>query len=206
MNQDELASAVGIARPTVTKILNDDAVAKDATLKRIRQVLESRNIEFTSNQGVRFRPEGIEILNGRDGLISLMEDIYDCCRRGIAGEVILAGAPEDDFVRILGDYDAIYLANMSSVPGLKMRTLIREGDMNFVSGAYTEYRWVPKDQFQPVPFYAYAEKLAIVAFQADPSPRILMIESKAISEAYRRQFESMWILSKPVPEKLPVKK
>lgn len=200
MNQDELASAAGIARPSLNRILNDGVVAKEATLRSIRQALESRNIEFTSNQGVRFRPEGIEILNGRDGLIALMEDIYDCCRRGIAGEVILAGAPEDDFVRILGDYDAIYLANMSAVPGLKMRTLIQEGDMNFVSSAYTEYRWVPKEQFQPVPFYAYAEKLAIVAFQADPSPRILMIESKAISEAYRRQFESMWLLSKPVPK------
>ncbi len=201
MNQDELATAAGIARPSLTKILNDEAVARDATLKSIRQALETRNIEFTSDQGVRFRPEGIEILNGRDGLIALMEDIYDSCRRGVAGEVILAGAPEDDFVKILGDYDAIYLANMSAVPGLKMRTLIQEGDMNFVSGAYTEYRWVPKEQFQPVPFYAYAEKLAIVAFQADPSPRILMIESKAISEAYRRQFESMWTLSKPVPNR-----
>ena len=179
MNQDELASAARIARPSLTKILNDGAVARDATLKSIRQALETRNIEFTSDQGVRFRPEGIEILNGRDGLIALMEDIYDSCRRGIAGEVILAGAPEDDFVKILGDYDAIYLANMSAVPGLKMRTLIQEGDMNFVSGAYTEYRWVPKEQFQPVPFYAYAEKLAIVAFQADPSPRILMIELKS---------------------------
>jgi transcriptional regulator with XRE-family HTH domain len=199
MNQDELASAAGIARPSLTKILNNEAVARDATLKSIRQALESRNIEFTADQGVRVRPEGIEILNGRDGLIALMDDIYDSCRRGVAGEVILAGAPEDDFVRILGDYDATYLANMSAVPGLKMRTLIQEGDMNFVSGAYTEYRWVPKEQFQPVPFYAYAEKLAIVVFQADPSPRILMIESKAISEAYRRQFESMWTLSKPVP-------
>jgi transcriptional regulator with XRE-family HTH domain len=199
MYQDDLASAAGISRSAVIRVLGGEAVARDATLKNIRQALEARNIEFTADQGVRLRPEGIEILNGRDGLIALMEDIYESCRRGVAGEVILAGAPEDDFVKILGDYDAIYLANMSAVPGLKMRTLIQEGDMNFVSGAYTEYRWVPKEQFQPVPFYAYAEKLAIVAFQADPSPRILMIESKAISEAYRRQFESMWILSKPVP-------
>jgi transcriptional regulator with XRE-family HTH domain len=199
MNQDELAIAAGVSPGTLNRILTGKATAREATLKTLRNVLEARNVEFLANEGVRLRPEGIEILNGRDGLIALMEDIYDSCRRGLATEVILAGAPEDDFVRILGDYDPIYLANMSSVPGLKMRTLIQEGDMNFVSGAYTEYRWVPKEQFQPVPFYAYAEKLAIVVFQADPSPRILMIESKAVAEAYRRQFESMWIVSKPVP-------
>ena len=202
MNQDELAAAAGIAPTNLNRILTEKSVARDATLKTIRQVLEARNIEFTANEGVRLRPEGIEILNGREGLIALMDDIYDLCRRGVAGEVILAGAPEDDFVRILGDYDPIYLANMSSVPGLKMRTLIQEGDMNFVSGAYTEYRWVSKEQFQPVPFYAYAEKLAIVVFQADPSPRILMIESKPIAEAYRRLFESMWIVAKPVTREL----
>jgi hypothetical protein len=72
--------------------------------------------------------------------------------------------------------------------------------MNFVSSAYTEYRWAPKEQFQPVPFYAYADKLAIVVFQADPAPRIFMIQSRTIAEAYRRQFESMWKQSKPIPK------
>ena len=200
IRQDELAELVGLTPQAIRKIEDDAVQPREGTMADLVNVFTMRGIEFIDNQGVRFRPEGIQILNGREGLIALMDDIYDSCRRGSAGDIVLAGAPEDDFERILGDYDATYLANMSSVPNLRMRTLIQEGDMNFVSSAYTEYRWAPKDQFQPVPFYAYADKLAIVVFQADPAPRIFMIQSKTISEAYRRQFESMWNQSKPVPK------
>jgi DNA-binding XRE family transcriptional regulator len=201
MRQDELAQLVGLTPQAIRKIEDDAVQPREGTMADITNIFTSRGIEFIDNQGVRFRPEGVQILNGRDGLIALMDDIYDCCRRGTAGDIVLSGAPEDDFERVLGDYDEIYLKNMSSVPGLKMRTLIKEGDTNVVSSAYTEYRWAPKDLFHAVPFYAYADKLAIVVFEADPSPRVFMIQSKTIAEAYRRQFESMWGQSKSVPKK-----
>ncbi|MDE1902043.1 MAG: helix-turn-helix transcriptional regulator [Alphaproteobacteria bacterium] len=201
MRQDELAQLVGLTPQAIRKIEDDAVQPREGTMADMVSVFTARGLEFIENQGVRFRPEGIQILSGREGLITLMDDIYDACRRGIAGDLILAGAPEDDFERILGDYDAVYLANMGSVPNLKMRTLIQEGDMNFVSGAYTEYRWAPKELFQPVPFYAYADKLAIIVFNTDPSPRIFMIQSKTIADAYRLQFEGMWKQSKPVPVK-----
>jgi DNA-binding XRE family transcriptional regulator len=201
-----LAEAVGLTPQAIRKIEDDAVQPREGTMSDMIKVFTAKGIEFLDDQGVRFRPEGIQILNGRDGLIALMEDIYDSCKQGIAGDVILAGAPEDDFERILGEYDETYIANMSSIPNFKMRTLIREGDTNYVSSAYTEYRWAPKDQFDPVPFYAYADKLAIVVFQADPAPRIFKIQSKTIAEAYRRQFEGMWSLSKPVPVKPKAKK
>jgi DNA-binding XRE family transcriptional regulator len=200
MRQDELAELIGLTPQAIRKIEDDAVQPREGTMNDIMNVFTAKGIEFLENQGVRFRPEGIQILNGREGLISLMEDIYDACRRGIAGDVVLAGAPEDDFQRILGEYDDKYLANMSSVAGLKMRTLIQEGDTNTVSSDYTEYRWAPKGQFQPVPFYAYADKLAIVVFEADPAPRIFIIQSKTIANAYRHQFDSIWSQSKPVPK------
>ena len=200
MRQDELARCVRLTPQAIRKIEDDAVQPREGTMADLVNVFTTRGIEFIDNQGVRFRPEGIQISNGREGLIALMDDIYDASRRGIAGDVVLAGAPEDDFVRILGDYDPIYLANMASVPNLKMRTIIEEGDMNVVSSAYTEYRWAPKEQFHAVPFYAYADKLAIVVFQADPSPRIFMIQSKTIADAYRRQFDSMWSQAKPLPK------
>lgn len=200
IRQDELAELVGLTPQAIRKIEDDAVQPREGTMTDMVNVFTARGIEFIENQGVRFRPEGIQILTGREGLIALMEDIYDTCRRGIAGDIVLACAPEDDFVRILGDYDPIYIANMSSVPNLKMRTIIQESDMNHVSSAYTEYRWIPKELFQPVPFYAYADKLAIIVFNTNPSPRIFTIQSKTIADAYRRQFEGMWQQSKPVPK------
>ncbi|MDD4617197.1 MAG: helix-turn-helix domain-containing protein [Alphaproteobacteria bacterium] len=198
MSQEELAKAAGLTKQAISKIEDGSVQPREGTLADIRRVFDEKGIEFTENTGVRFRPEDIRILNGREGLIALMEDIYETCRKGDVKNIVLAGAPEDDFERVLGSYDAEYLTKMSSISGLKMRTLIREGDTNVVSSAYTEYRWAPKDQFQPVPFYAYGDKLAIIVFHADPAPRIYMIQSKIISDAYRQQFESMWESAKPV--------
>ncbi len=195
----DLAAKAGLTRATVSNIENGVVQPREDTMNRIARVFDENGVEFTDHQGVRFKPEDIKILEGRNGLITLMEDIYESCRRGIAGDVVLAGAPEEEFQRILGEYDDIYLANMSSIPNFKMRTLICEADFNTVSSKYTEYRWMPRDQFQAVPFYAYAEKLAIIVFQSEPSPRIFIIQSKTISDAYRRQFESMWIhASQPI--------
>lgn len=199
MRQDELAELIGLTPQAIRKIEDDAVQPREGTMADIVSVFTARGIEFLDYQGVRFRPEGIQILNGREGLIALMEDIYDSCKRGVAGDIVLAGAPEDEFQRILGEYDETYLANMSSIANLKMRALINEGDTNIVSSDYCEYRWSPKEQFQAVPFYAYADKLAIVVFQADPAPRIFTIQSKTIAEAYRRQFESMWANAKKIP-------
>lgn len=199
MRQDELAELVGLTPQAIRKIEDDAVQPRKGTMNDIIKVFTARGLEFIDNQGVRFHPEEVRILTGREGLITLMEDIYTSCRLGIAEDIVLAGAPEDDFQRILGDYDDIYLANMSSIPNLKMRTIIEEGDANTVSSNYTEYRWAPKELFHAVPFYAYADKLAIVVFQTDPSPRIFLIQSKSIADAYRTQFESMWAQSKTKP-------
>lgn len=201
MRQDELAQFIGLTPQAVRKIEDGAVQPREGTMSDILRVFTERGIEFIENQGVRYRPEGIQILSGRAGLIALMEDIYDTCKKGLAGDLVLAGAPEDDFVEILGEYDDVYIANMSAIPNLKMRTLIIEGDMNFVSGAYTEYRWLPKEYFHPVPFYAYADKLAIIVFNTDPPPRIFLIQSQTIADAYRANFNSLWDLSKPVPDK-----
>jgi hypothetical protein len=53
-----------------------------------------------------------------------------------------------------------------------------------------------------VPFYVYDNKYAIFMFEADPSPRIVVIESRSVAEAFRLQFQSMWDKAIPLnPEK-----
>ncbi|MGB4101190.1 MAG: helix-turn-helix transcriptional regulator [Alphaproteobacteria bacterium] len=195
---DQLAALAGVHRETIDSFENGKRQPQKKSMAAIMAALYKLGIEFLDFDGVRRRPEGVQILSGREGLISLMEDILDTCRKGTR-DIVLSGVSEADFQRALGDYDDGYLANMSVIEGLKMRTLIREGDTNIVSAAYSEYRWSPADQFDSVPFYAYADKLAIVVFSADPSPRIFMLQSRAVADAYRRQFESMWSNAKLLP-------
>jgi len=199
MSQEQLAEATGLTPQAIRKIENGDVHPREGTVADIRRVFHERGLEFTDNQGVRFLPQGIQIYEGRDGLISLMEDVYDNCRRGVAGEVVLSGVSESDFQKHLGAYDDIYLAKMKSLPKIHMRHLIAEGDFNVVSSEYSEYRWTPRDQFKAVPFYVYADKLAIILFSSDPPPKIFLIQSVEVADAYRRQFDSMWAQAKELP-------
>jgi len=49
-----------------------------------------------------------------------------------------------------------------------------------------------------VPFYVYDDKFASIIFDADPSPRIIVIRSSQIAEAFRQQFYSMWEKATPL--------
>ena len=196
---EDLAAKTGLNRETIFNIERGTVQARSASLEKIVSAFNSHRVEFLDGQGVRFRPDGIQVLMGRDGLIALMEDIYNSCRQGISGDIVLSGVSEDDFEKHLGDYDETYLKNMSSLTNVRMRCLVEEGDKNFVSGSYAKYRWAPKTQFKPVPFYAYADKLAIILFSSSAVPKVYIIQSTEIAEAYRRQFESMWANAKEIP-------
>jgi transcriptional regulator with XRE-family HTH domain len=196
MNQDELASAAGIARPSLTKILNDEAVARDTTLKSIRQALETRNIEFTSDQGVRLKPHGIEVLTGQEGLQKFFDGVYDHARQH-GGTIVQFGVDERQFLEHLGsEFSANYVKRMTSVSrerkDLIVRAIVSVDDVNLIASDYNEYRWISKKIFQAVPFYICGETLAIMDFQTIPAPTIVLLKFPAITNAYRKQFEAFW--------------
>jgi transcriptional regulator with XRE-family HTH domain len=196
MNQDELASAAGIARPSLNKILSDSVVAKDDTLNKIRRALESRNIEFIGNSGVQWAQQRVRTLTGPDGLKAFFDDVYDHSRRE-GGLIVQFGVDEQKFLTHLGsEFSQSYMGRMAEVArerkDLTVRAIICEGDMNFLAAEYNEYRWISKEVFQAVPFYIYGKTLAIMDFQTVPAPTIVILTFPAITNAYRAQFEAFW--------------
>ena len=79
---------------------------------------------------------------------------------------------------------------------VKVLAILCEGDTNFVASDYSQYRWIQKDVFAPVPFYIYGECLAIMDFHTIPAPTIILHKFPAITDAYRRQFHAFWKASR----------
>src|ERR1700735_1616843 len=75
LTQEELATLAGIGRPTLNKILNDEAVPKDETMRRLRSALEEKGIEFIGNIGVQWAQHQVRSLSGVDGLKIFFEDV-----------------------------------------------------------------------------------------------------------------------------------
>lgn len=145
------------------------------------------------------------MLSGRMGLISLLDRVYaELVKNG--GSIMATGIEEEVWVNCLGDYAEIHENRMKALlisrNDIMIYSLTKQGNLNPRSDKYTEYRWLSKDSFSPVPFYICGDMLAVVSFQirSEINPKIVLIDSASIASAYRIQFEEMWEKSNPVPE------
>ncbi len=118
------------------------------------------------------------------------------------GEILILGGSEKKFI----EEDKLALEqHLKRLQKLKCseRVLIEEGDINFMEGPQTKYRWMPKETFSPMPTYVFNDKFGIVIW-GNPNYFIL-IENKEIAETYRKQFNLIWRLSKNVDKSKDIK-
>jgi len=129
------------------------------------------------------------------GLREFFDNVYEYVRK-YGGLVQTTGIDESLFTEFLGDYSPVHIERMTELVAkrndIKFQALIREGDMNFVCSEYAEYRWLPTELFEPVPFYVFGDSLAIMSFQTTPAPTIVLHKIPAITHSYRKQFETLW--------------
>ncbi len=198
---EELAKKAGLNRETIFNIERGTVQARSNTLDKILRAFSDHRIEFTDDQGVRFRPEGMDILNGSEGLETFFNQVYDFLSAH-GGLVCVSGSDEAQFASHHGaEHAADYIKRMNKLVAkrkdIEYRVLIREGDMNFLATSYCQYRWQARDNFVATPFYVYGDTLALITFQARPAPKIMIIRSEAFANAYRRQFDIAWKVAKP---------
>lgn len=200
MTQDKLAEFAGIARPTLNKILNEEAHAKDETMQKIRQALELSGVEFIGNIGVQWAQHNVKTLAGVDGLKKFFDDVRAVAQSSTE-EIVICSIAEKYLEEKLGDFVNFQRREMEAIKHLRMRCLIEESDQDLGASSYCRYRWQSKDHFSNVPFYVYGDKMAIIVTTSPEDPLILLVQNRVIAEAYRKQFEAMWNASKD-PQKI----
>jgi transcriptional regulator with XRE-family HTH domain len=197
MTQDELATLASMARPALNRILKQEVVAREDTLRKIRHSLESRGVEFIGNIGVQWAQHQIQTVTGVEGLKAFFDDVRATVKKSDE-EIVICGVEEDYLDRKLGDYLDYHRKEMTSYAGVKMRCLVKEGDPNLGASDYCRYRWQAKERFANVPFYVFGDKLAIIVTSGPEDPLILLIHNRTIAQAYRLQFEIVWQASQEI--------
>jgi hypothetical protein len=80
---------------------------------------------------------------------------------------------------------------MMKIEGLKIKALATKKDESYVPGAtYMVSRYVTDRK--SLPFYVYGDKFAIINFDVENPPRIIVINSALVADSYRDQFNFMW--------------
>jgi DNA-binding XRE family transcriptional regulator len=194
-----LAEKAGLTRDTINKIEADAVQPREGTVADIVRVFDENGVEFTENSGVRLKPQGVEILIGQEGLQRFFDGVYEYAKKH-GGTIMQLGIDENLFWAMGVDYSNMHRKRMTELVNdrkdIKVLAILCEGDTNFIASGYNQYRWISEELFSPVPFYIYGECLAIMNFQTVPAPTIILHKFPAITDAYRKQFDAFWKMSR----------
>ncbi len=196
--QKKLAQMSKLSVPAIARLERGEVDPRVNTLTRLRECFEKAGVEFTDNHGVRRRGENVrvEFWDGADCMDRFMDD-YFITIAGAKSEGLFSGIDETMFTT--GNTKQL-ISNFRRMEklGLTERILIKKGD-KFIVGppGVTTYHWISEDLWGQVPYVIYGDKLAV--FFHGPPRRILVVENPSLAMTYRRQFETLWEKSTPMP-------
>ncbi len=131
----------------------------------------------------------VDVYKGKEGLNMLYRDIINEGR-----ELVSFGIDEEAFM----EYDLLHFKRyIQEVDKGKLteRLLTWKGAKKF--GSYkSQYRFIPKEYFSPAPIAVYGTKIAMVVWE--PTLHIILIENKTLSDSFRKHFELLWKIAKPI--------
>ncbi len=134
----------------------------------------------------------LEVLKGKEGLNTLYRDIINT-----QSELLSFGVDEEVFM----EYDLMHFNRyVKEVDrgNLKERLLTYEGAKK-IGSSKSQYKSIQKEFFSPTPVAIYGDKVAIVVWE--PTLHIILVENKVLADSFRKHFELLWRIAKPVSSK-----
>jgi len=191
--QADLARVSGISLAAINKLERGLVSPRQHTLAILQQSFEQAGVEFTEGPGVRlthglFR---LQIWDGDAAIPKLLDDVFSSLKEIPAQrEFLLSGLDEsrwDDYRDLVTQHQKRLKQN-----AIGLRALVRDGDRNFLPNLIPQqhYRWISKALFTQLPYFVYADKYAMVVW--GPPIRVIVIQNRAVTETFRRQFEINW--------------
>lgn len=202
--RSDLAKAASISPETIKNIEHGTFRPQENTADAIVRAFGMHNVIFTEDDGVKIDRNNIKQYAGVEDFRKFMDDVYTTALNdagaveGGASPICVSNVDDRLFTQYLGaEYTNQHTRRMSELKKVKIRVLVKEHDFFTVPDtSYIEYRWNSNQSTGDVPFYVYGDKFAILMFNHQPAPQIVVITSKLVSSAYRDQFEILWKNSK----------
>jgi transcriptional regulator with XRE-family HTH domain len=187
-SQEDLAEASSLSITTIRKIESGHLSPRGKTTQAIISGLEGADIELIDSTGVRLRNQDVEIIEGDDCYLQLLDKIYHDMKKG-GGEVLFMNA---DGTRVNAAESDGHLRLRKC--GLKFRLLVEEGNTHLVFPS-SEYRWVPKKYFKYDVLIIYQNKVAFCVYKktlGQDMDKIYIINNTYLADAMKGAFGFMW--------------
>jgi DNA-binding XRE family transcriptional regulator len=197
ISQDDLANAAGLTKQGISKIEDGSVQPREGTIADIMRVVNERGIEFTENEGVRRRPEGVEIYEGPARFDEFFDFLYEYLKHNGNCEVCLSISDQSLLDKYRKDpslhykrVKALYDAGMIK----KFRILASKSEyMNHP--LFSVFKIQPEGGISPTGFWAFGDCLALISFIHSNPPYVVLLRSATIAESYRQAFNVAWAVA-----------
>lgn len=191
-SQPDLSERSGVNVQTISAFEKETATPTKRTLQKLIMALEIGGVELLENGGVAPRGLKSRYLQGTDGFHELMDDIYEQARR-VGGDIRLWNAKPDNWIKWLGhDWFVMHNTRMIEIiEQIRFRITCREGETNFISRNFAEYRWIPEHMFNEHSIYCYGDRVAFLNFEEN-NVTIYILYNKAFVDSFRLLFDLTW--------------
>ncbi len=186
--QQDLADRAGLNRQSIKNIETSLSRPRKETIADIQTAFEMSGIEFLSGDGVRIADANINVFHGEEGIVALLDDIYETCAANKTDILIANNEEPTDLNEKLTDYLGKHLKRLEKI-GVKERILCKEGDSNFLSPSIL-YRHIPEKHHSNTPTIVYGDKLAMLIW--GPPAKITIISDAQYAQSFRNLFEFTW--------------
>ncbi len=193
--QSDLARESSISLPSINNIERNIGSPRLDTLYAIKSALEKGGVEFIGQQGVKKHSEffAMDEFQGDDFIKQLYDDFL-AQMHGPNDIVLMSGIDDRKFPEYAPDQTVRYYEHYMKTK-FKEKVLLREGDDYYLSDPIG-YRWIAPELLGQIPYWVYKDRLVMIMWEAK---RVILIRSQSIADTFRKQFEYLWDMAKPVP-------
>lgn len=181
-SRDDLATATALSADTIRRIESEALQPRPSTMAAIRTAFERKGVEFLANNGVASRDNTLHVLEGRNCLVRLYDEIYHCLK-DTGGEVLILGADTRSL-----DPEVMLAENRLRAAGIRLRLLVESGSEIYV-GDERDYRTIPSAYFHHEMQFIYG---AQVACCLGSKQKIVIISDASWATMARKTFDLMW--------------
>jgi len=201
LKQADLAADCGLSKTAITHFESGLFHPRAENMNAIQSALEARGVDFIADYGVQKRQTLFKMLEGKDMLIDLWDDIFNTLKK-TGGEVLISHLNEQEPFKQKPEALLSHLKRLKEHK-ITERLLVCEGDTFFIQDPEC-YRWMKKEAFNAgMMTFLYGSK---VALQFWSGSLCLIIENKEIYNDEKERFEYLWTNAEIPPSVLEEQK
>ena len=165
---------------------------------KLFELLESKkeNLKTVFNKLINLQKhekhEGtVEVFRGIEGFRRLSNEIVKTGK-----ELLIFGVDEKEFEKKFS-IEMKQVFRKEKEAGVNERIITWEGAFVY-DEPHLEYRTIPKRYFSPTPTFIFGDTVCIEIWEP---LMIIFIKNKQLAESYRKHFELLWKIAKPMTSK-----